>query len=187
MQDEGITDPQIHHLQDLLFQGPADDRQLHGLVSCHDALGRSHRRTRARAQCVILLAECDDPPIGLVEMPFYTCCSCNGFVWRHREPILPTAVAHTDGCKGACPGTFTHSCKDPKYKVQISKIGEASPFWTKYVDNHDKAKEIFDKNTRLIDRERWDHVITLEEVVTLCQFVETRIGHDQVRAHGGTR
>lgn len=54
--DARITDKQIYALQRALFQGPADARQLSGLVDCHDALGRSHRRDAARARCADLLA-----------------------------------------------------------------------------------------------------------------------------------
>jgi len=52
-----ITDAQIRELRDGLFAGPADARQLHGLVACHDALGWSHRRTKARAHCADLINE----------------------------------------------------------------------------------------------------------------------------------
>jgi len=51
-----VTDAQIRALQRTLFQGPADARQLSGLVDCHAALGRSHRREAARARCADLLA-----------------------------------------------------------------------------------------------------------------------------------
>ena len=51
-----ITDAQIHELRKMLFDGPADARQLHGLVACHDALGRSHRRRKARELCATILA-----------------------------------------------------------------------------------------------------------------------------------
>lgn len=51
-----ITDAQIHELREILFEGPADVRQLHGLVACHDALGRSHRRRKARELCATILA-----------------------------------------------------------------------------------------------------------------------------------
>ena len=50
-----ITDAQIRDLREALFNGPADSRQLRGLVDCHDALGRSHRRGGARARCTALL------------------------------------------------------------------------------------------------------------------------------------
>jgi hypothetical protein len=50
-----VTDKQIRDLQAALFAGPADERQLSGLVACHDALGRSCRRARARAHCVELI------------------------------------------------------------------------------------------------------------------------------------
>ena len=50
-----ITDAQIRDLREALFNGPADSRQLSGLVDCHDALGRSHRRASARARCAELL------------------------------------------------------------------------------------------------------------------------------------
>jgi hypothetical protein len=50
-----ITDAQINDLREELFEGQADARQLHGLVACHDALGRSHRRGRARACCAEIL------------------------------------------------------------------------------------------------------------------------------------
>lgn len=50
-----ITDAQIRELQTTLFAATADGRQLRGLVACHDALGRSHRRSRARAHCAELL------------------------------------------------------------------------------------------------------------------------------------
>lgn len=51
-----ITDAQIHELRKMLFEGPADARQLHGLVACHDALGRSHRHRKARELCAKILA-----------------------------------------------------------------------------------------------------------------------------------
>ena len=50
-----ITDGQIRELQASLFAGPADAPQLHGLVDCHDALGRSHRAKAARARCAEIL------------------------------------------------------------------------------------------------------------------------------------
>ena len=50
-----ITDAQIRDLRERLFAGPADARASLGLVACHDALGRSHRRSKARAQCAELL------------------------------------------------------------------------------------------------------------------------------------
>ena len=50
-----ITDAQIRELRAALFAGPADTRATHGLVACHDALGRSHRRNKARAHCAELL------------------------------------------------------------------------------------------------------------------------------------
>ena len=53
--DGPITDVQIRDLRKLLLNGPADSRQLHGLVDCHDALGRSHRRSEARARCAELV------------------------------------------------------------------------------------------------------------------------------------
>ncbi len=52
-----ITDEQIRDLQAALFAGAADERQLSGLVACHDALGRSHRRPAARAHCAKLYIE----------------------------------------------------------------------------------------------------------------------------------
>ena len=52
---DSITDAQIRGLRKGLFAGPADDRQLRGLVACHDALGRSHRRSKARAYCADLI------------------------------------------------------------------------------------------------------------------------------------
>jgi hypothetical protein len=54
-----ITDVEIRRLQDLLFRGPADSVQLRGLVACHDALGRSHRRLAAREHCTQLLQTID--------------------------------------------------------------------------------------------------------------------------------
>lgn len=51
MTADTITDAQIRALQEELFEGPADARQLHGLVACHAALGRSHRRLGARVWC----------------------------------------------------------------------------------------------------------------------------------------
>ena len=50
-----ITDAQIRDLRETLFNRPADSRQLRGLVDCHDALGRSHRRGGARTRCAELL------------------------------------------------------------------------------------------------------------------------------------
>jgi hypothetical protein len=51
-----ITDADIGRLRALLFQRRADAVQLRGLVACHDALGRSHRRSAARAYCARLLS-----------------------------------------------------------------------------------------------------------------------------------
>ena len=51
-----ITDTQIYELREMLFEGPADARQLHGLVACHAALGRSHRRRKARELYATILA-----------------------------------------------------------------------------------------------------------------------------------
>lgn len=50
-----ITDARIRELRETLFEGPTDARQLHGLVACHDALGRSHRRRKARELCAKIL------------------------------------------------------------------------------------------------------------------------------------
>ncbi|HSX23063.1 MAG TPA: hypothetical protein VLE97_09840 [Gaiellaceae bacterium] len=50
-----ITDAQILRLREQLFRGPADAAQLRGLVACHDALGRSHRRRAAREECAGIL------------------------------------------------------------------------------------------------------------------------------------
>ena len=56
MTGASITDTDIRRLRELLFQRrPADAVSLHGLVACHDALGRSHRRSSARARCAQLL------------------------------------------------------------------------------------------------------------------------------------
>jgi hypothetical protein len=46
-----ITDGEIDQLRELLFRRRADAVQLRGLVACHDALGRSHRRQAARSYC----------------------------------------------------------------------------------------------------------------------------------------
>jgi hypothetical protein len=54
---DSITDAQILALRKALFAGPADDRQLHGLVACWQTLGRSHHRKKARAHCADLLNE----------------------------------------------------------------------------------------------------------------------------------
>ncbi len=54
---DAITDAEIKALRQTLLAGPTDDRQLHGLVACHDALGRSHRRNKARSLCVDLIRE----------------------------------------------------------------------------------------------------------------------------------
>jgi len=51
-----ITDAEIRELRALLFEGPTDSRQLHGLVDTHDALGRAHRRRGARERCAVVLA-----------------------------------------------------------------------------------------------------------------------------------
>lgn len=56
-----ITDAQIRDLSAMLLSGPADARQLHGLVDCHDALGRSHRREAARLRSAELLADVQRP------------------------------------------------------------------------------------------------------------------------------
>jgi hypothetical protein len=50
-----ITDAQILDLREKLFAGPADARQLHGVVACWAALGRSHRQMEARAYCAEIL------------------------------------------------------------------------------------------------------------------------------------
>jgi hypothetical protein len=49
-----ISDSEIRQLRERLFRRPADSVQLRGLVACHDALGRSHRREAARAHCATL-------------------------------------------------------------------------------------------------------------------------------------
>ena len=54
--DGPITDAEIRELRELLFEGPTDSRQLHGLVDTHDAIGRSHRRRAARERCAVVLA-----------------------------------------------------------------------------------------------------------------------------------
>ena len=54
--DGPITDAEIRELRELLFEGPTDTRQLHGLVDTHEALGRSHRRRAARERCAEVLA-----------------------------------------------------------------------------------------------------------------------------------
>lgn len=59
---DSITDVQIRALREDLFAGPADARQLHGLVACWDALGRSHRRGKARAHCAALINGVDPLP-----------------------------------------------------------------------------------------------------------------------------
>jgi len=51
-----ITDAEIGELRELLYRRRADDVQLRGLVACHDALGRSHRRQAARAYCARLFS-----------------------------------------------------------------------------------------------------------------------------------
>jgi hypothetical protein len=55
--DHDITDKQIRDLQAVLFAGQADEQQLSGLLACHDALGRSHRRSAARAHCAELISK----------------------------------------------------------------------------------------------------------------------------------
>ena len=50
-----ITDAQIRALREDLWDGPADARQLSGVVACLDALGRSHCRSKARAHCAALI------------------------------------------------------------------------------------------------------------------------------------
>jgi hypothetical protein len=53
---ETITDEQIRELQTWLFERHAfDELELSGLVAVHDALGRSHRRKKARARCAEIL------------------------------------------------------------------------------------------------------------------------------------
>lgn len=52
-----ITDAQIRKLRATLLAETANARQLHGLVACHVALGRSHHRSRARAHCAGLINE----------------------------------------------------------------------------------------------------------------------------------
>lgn len=51
-----ISDAQIHELQAWLFaRHKFDTLELEGLVAVHDALGRSHRRAKARACCAEIL------------------------------------------------------------------------------------------------------------------------------------
>ncbi len=51
-----ITDAQICELRDWLFMRKrGDELELEGLVRCHEALGRSHRRAAARARCAEIL------------------------------------------------------------------------------------------------------------------------------------
>lgn len=52
---ETITDAEIRALCTALHAEPATGETLHGLVATHDALGRSHRRAKARAHCAELL------------------------------------------------------------------------------------------------------------------------------------
>lgn len=47
--DNPITDEQIREERAALFADPVNSDQLIGLVSCIDALGRSHRRGMARS------------------------------------------------------------------------------------------------------------------------------------------
>ena len=60
-----LTDEQIRELQASLFSGPADDRQLSGLVACHDAVGRSYRRSSARARCAEILNDRESTRVEL--------------------------------------------------------------------------------------------------------------------------
>ena len=48
-----VTDAQIRDLKAVLFKGPANAR---GILDCHDALGRSHRRDAARLRCAEIIA-----------------------------------------------------------------------------------------------------------------------------------
>ena len=50
-----ITDAQIRDLRQRLFEVGWSPRSVEGLVDCHDALGRSHRRNGARMRCAELL------------------------------------------------------------------------------------------------------------------------------------
>jgi hypothetical protein len=43
-----LTDEMIREQRSLWLTGPATDTALTGVVDCNDALGRSHRRGRAR-------------------------------------------------------------------------------------------------------------------------------------------
>ncbi len=50
------------------------------------------------------------------------------------------------------------------YKVAITKTGEDSPFWSKFLPTRADADRVARKNQRLIDREGWKHTIAIEEV-----------------------
>jgi hypothetical protein len=54
-----ITDAQIRELREMLFAEPRGSAMAPaicvGLVACWDALGRSQRRSKARAHCAELL------------------------------------------------------------------------------------------------------------------------------------
>lgn len=48
--------------------------------------------------------------------------------------------------------------------MTITKTGEARPFWTKVVPTREDADRVARKNQHLIDRERWNHTIAIEEI-----------------------
>lgn len=53
---ENITDKRIRELQATLFARKlGDELELMGLVACHEAIGRGHRRGAARAQCAEII------------------------------------------------------------------------------------------------------------------------------------
>lgn len=50
------------------------------------------------------------------------------------------------------------------FKISVTRHGETQPFWTKIVPSRKDAERVVRKNQRLIDREKWDHTIKVEEV-----------------------
>jgi hypothetical protein len=50
-----ITNKEIRELRQALLAGPSTNACLIGLVACHDALGQSHRRSKARTRCADLI------------------------------------------------------------------------------------------------------------------------------------
>lgn len=51
-----------------------------------------------------------------------------------------------------------------RFEVSITKRGGEGPFWSKVVPTRADADRVAAKNQRLIDRNKWEHTITIKEV-----------------------